>query len=90
MAGMRSTDEVTRPLRVDAERNRGRIVEAAQTEFAEHGLDVPLEDASARAAPGADVGAELGDRPAALADGSGAALRRCDARARQSCGEKKT
>lgn len=49
---MRSTDEVTRPLRVDAERNRGRIVEAAQTEFAEHGLDVPLEDVAGRAGVG--------------------------------------
>lgn len=41
-----------RPLRVDAERNRARIVEAAQSAFAEHGLDVPLEDV----AQGAGVG----------------------------------
>jgi Bacterial regulatory proteins, tetR family. len=33
----------TRPLRVDAERNRGRILEAAQVAFAEQGLDVPLD-----------------------------------------------
>ncbi len=31
-------------MRVDAERNRGRIVEAAQAAFAGRGLDVPLED----------------------------------------------
>jgi AcrR family transcriptional regulator len=37
---------------VDAERNRTRIVEAAQASFAEHGLDVPLEDV----AGGAGVG----------------------------------
>jgi AcrR family transcriptional regulator len=39
-------------LRVDAERNRGRIVEAAQAEFAEKGLDVPLEDVADRAGVG--------------------------------------
>src|SRR5450759_3121061 len=44
--------DATRPLRVDAERNRARIVEAAQAAFAEHGLDVPLEDV----AEGAGVG----------------------------------
>jgi len=40
---MKQSDEVTRPLRVDAERNRSRIVETAQADFAERGLDVPLE-----------------------------------------------
>lgn len=45
-------DEPTRPLRVDAERNRGRIVEAAQAAFAERGLDVPLEDVAGRAGVG--------------------------------------
>ena len=45
-------DHATKPLRVDAERNRGRIVEAAQAAFAEHGLDVPLEEV----AGGAGVG----------------------------------
>jgi AcrR family transcriptional regulator len=49
---MGMTDQATRPLRVDAERNRTRIVEAAQTAFAEHGLDVPLEEV----ADGAGVG----------------------------------
>jgi AcrR family transcriptional regulator len=33
-----------RVLRVDAARNRGRILEAAEKAFAERGLDVPLED----------------------------------------------
>lgn len=37
----RSTPPVR--LRADAERNRVRIVEAAQAAFADHGLDVPLE-----------------------------------------------
>ena len=32
-----------RPLRIDAERNRGRILEAAEAAFATRGLDVPLE-----------------------------------------------
>ena len=32
-----------RQLRTDAERNRGRIIEAATGAFARHGLDVPLE-----------------------------------------------
>jgi AcrR family transcriptional regulator len=41
-----------RRLRVDAERNRGRIVEAAQSVFAERGLDVPLEDVAGRAGVG--------------------------------------
>lgn len=44
--------EVTRPLRVDAERNRGRLVEAAQAAFAERGLDVPLEDVANQAGVG--------------------------------------
>jgi AcrR family transcriptional regulator len=46
------TNQATKPLRVDAERNRARIVEVAQAAFAEHGLDVPLEDV----AGGAGVG----------------------------------
>jgi AcrR family transcriptional regulator len=41
---MPASRETDRPLRVDAERNRGRIVEAAQAAFAGRGLDVPLED----------------------------------------------
>src|SRR5450759_1492763 len=44
--------DAARPLRVDAERNRGRIVEAAQAAFAERGLNVPLEDVAARAGVG--------------------------------------
>lgn len=41
-----------RPLRIDAERNRGRIVEAAQAAFAGRGLDVPLEDVAEDAGVG--------------------------------------
>lgn len=44
--------ELTKPLRVDAERNRSRILEAAQTDFAERGLDVPLEEVAERAGVG--------------------------------------
>jgi AcrR family transcriptional regulator len=39
-------------LRVDAERNRQRIVAAASTAFAEIGLDVPMEDIARRAGVG--------------------------------------
>lgn len=46
------TNQATRPLRVDAERNRARIVKAAQAAFAEHGLDVPLEEVAGDAGVG--------------------------------------
>jgi AcrR family transcriptional regulator len=49
---MERTGDSAKPLRVDAERNRSRIVEAAQAEFAEHGLDVPLEDVAEHAGVG--------------------------------------
>lgn len=49
---MAATGSNTRPLRIDAERNRGRIVEAAQTAFAERGLDVPLEGVADQAGVG--------------------------------------
>lgn len=39
-------------LRVDAERNRQRIVTAARDAFAEHGLDVPMEEIARRAGVG--------------------------------------
>src|SRR3954466_8239026 len=39
-------------LRVDAERNRQRVVAAASEAFAELGLDVPLEDIAKRAGVG--------------------------------------
>jgi AcrR family transcriptional regulator len=41
-----------RPLRVDAERNRRRIVDAAVAAFAERGLAVPLEEIADRAGVG--------------------------------------
>lgn len=49
---METPDEAQRPLRVDAARNRGRIMEAAQAAFAERGLEVPLEDVAERAGVG--------------------------------------
>jgi AcrR family transcriptional regulator len=39
-------------LRTDAERNRGRIIEAATGAFARHGLDVPLEVVAGEAGVG--------------------------------------
>ncbi len=41
-----------RPLRSDAERNRGRILEAAREVFASRGLDVSLDDIAAHAGLG--------------------------------------
>jgi len=41
-----------RRLRSDAERNRGRIVDAARVAFAERGLDVPLEEVAEQAGVG--------------------------------------
>ena len=49
---MEQRSVVAKPLRVDAARNRGRIVQAAQDAFAERGLDVSLEDVAARAGVG--------------------------------------
>lgn len=45
-------EEPPRHLRADAERNRGRIVEAAQAAFAERGLEVPLEHVADQAGVG--------------------------------------
>jgi AcrR family transcriptional regulator len=42
----------TRPLRADAERNRARILAAADEVFAERGLDVSLDDIAAHAGVG--------------------------------------
>jgi AcrR family transcriptional regulator len=51
-----SVDDVAvtpcRELRADAQRNRGRILDAARATFAERGLDVPLEDIADRAGVG--------------------------------------
>lgn len=41
-----------RPLRADAERNLGRIVEAAREAFAEVGIDAPMEEVARRAGVG--------------------------------------
>jgi AcrR family transcriptional regulator len=47
----RLASEPRRPRR-DAVRNRERLLQAAREEFAEHGLDVPLEDVARRAGVG--------------------------------------
>jgi AcrR family transcriptional regulator len=44
MTAPASPDHPLRPLRSDAERNRVRILEAAERVFAERGLDVSLDD----------------------------------------------
>jgi AcrR family transcriptional regulator len=41
-----------KPLRADARRNRGRLVEAAAVAFAEHGVDASLEEIARRAGVG--------------------------------------
>ncbi len=46
------SEERSRPLRADAERNRERIVNAAARLFAEQGLSVPLEDIARSAGVG--------------------------------------
>jgi AcrR family transcriptional regulator len=43
----------TKPLRADAQRNRQRVLAAAQEAFAEEGLAVPLDDIARRAGVGA-------------------------------------
>jgi Bacterial regulatory proteins, tetR family. len=49
---MAPSGDVIRPLRVDAERNRARIVAAAEAAFAECGLEIALEDVAERAGVG--------------------------------------
>jgi AcrR family transcriptional regulator len=41
-----------RPLRVDAERNRQRLLEVAEAVFAQEGLDVPIDEIARRAGLG--------------------------------------
>lgn len=49
---MERNEGTTDRLRVDAERNRSRILEAAQADFAEHGLGVSLEAVAEHAGVG--------------------------------------
>jgi len=49
---MSSSEAPHRPLRVDAERNRLRILAAAATLFAERGVDVSIDDIAAAAGVG--------------------------------------
>ena len=44
--------EVNQPLRADAERNRGQLMNAALAVFAERGLDAPLDEIARRAGVG--------------------------------------
>jgi AcrR family transcriptional regulator len=44
--------EVVRPLRADAQRNRARILEAAETVFALEGIDVPVDVIAEKAGVG--------------------------------------
>jgi AcrR family transcriptional regulator len=52
MPPVEAANDERRPLRVDAQRNRDRIIGAAQAAFAERGLDVPLEDVAIEAGVG--------------------------------------
>ena len=45
-------DSEARPLRADAERNRRRLLDAAATVFAEHGLDASVSEIARRAGVG--------------------------------------
>lgn len=42
----------TRPLRIDAERNRAALLDAARAVFSEQGVEAPLEEVAARAGVG--------------------------------------
>jgi len=44
-----TTSEPGRPLRRDAQRNRDALLDAARAQFAEHGLEAPLEQVAKRA-----------------------------------------
>ena len=46
------TEELARPLRADARRNRERILKAARAVFSAHGRDAHLEDVARRAEVG--------------------------------------
>jgi AcrR family transcriptional regulator len=73
ISGALEAEEGARPLRADAQRNRGRILTAASELFAERGLSVPLEDIARRAGVGV---ATLYRRFPTRADLAAAALER--------------
>lgn len=52
MGGMATTERRTQPARVDATRNRERIIAAAREAFVEHGPSVPLDAIAHRAGVG--------------------------------------
>lgn len=86
MARSRSATSGERGLRVDAERNRSRIIEAAREIFAEQGIDAPIYDVAQHAGVGvgtlyrrfptrADlIAGAFADQMTAFADGVRAAL----------------
>jgi AcrR family transcriptional regulator len=47
-----STEVATKPLRADARRNRERIITVAREAFAEHGVDLSMEELARRAGVG--------------------------------------
>jgi AcrR family transcriptional regulator len=51
-AGEETVMVTTRPMRVDARRNRDRLVEEAAAAFFDRGIDAPLEDIARRAEVG--------------------------------------
>src|SRR5437879_13627884 len=51
-AGLAAACGAPRRLRVDAERNRAALLDAARELFAEQGLDAPLEEIALRAGVG--------------------------------------
>ncbi|KQU70903.1 hypothetical protein ASC58_03890 [Phycicoccus sp. Root101] len=70
------------PLRVDAEANRARIVQAAQAVFAEQGVSAPLTEVAARAGVGiATLYRRFPDRADLVAEAFDDALRQYEASA---------
>jgi AcrR family transcriptional regulator len=81
-----STAASERTLRADAERNRGRLIDAAREVFAEHGLDASMNEIARRAGVGAAtlfrrfptrddlITATFADKMTAYADAIDAAL----------------
>jgi AcrR family transcriptional regulator len=47
-----STAATAKPLRADARRNRERVITVAREAFAEHGVDLPMEELARRAGVG--------------------------------------
>ena len=52
VAGGSDTSDTPRPMRADAQRNRGRILEAAEVVFASEGIEVPVDTIAEKAGVG--------------------------------------